>query len=173
MAKKSKAEATQKETKMSNDYDDILNRSWDEIPEDKLTPNGSWVLKVRNAAFIEPKEEGKSARVVFFYTPKEPLDDVDAVALQELEAEGYDLSQNQITAQFYVEGNRDWNTIRGHMDKHIGGKNGDAKNIRESLKLIKGAEVVAYVDVRSYDKDVNGETVTITENSATNFTKLA
>ncbi len=30
------------------DYDDILNRTWDEIPEPKLLPGGGWALKGGN-----------------------------------------------------------------------------------------------------------------------------
>src|SRR5690606_4101030 len=130
---------------MADDYDDILNRSWDDIPIPQVLPLGSYLLRNRNVTY-KPATDTASARVLFFYNVREPMDDVDADALAEL-GEDYDLSTNQVVASFFVESARDWDTVRNHLALH--GVDLSGKTIREAFKEVRGKEVVAYLDQRT------------------------
>lgn len=151
------------DTEDTGDYGDILNRSWNEIPEPQTLPNGSWVLKGRNASYVAAREEGKNSKVLFFYTPTEPTDDVDREALAEL-GDGYDISQNQIAYTIWIEFAKDWDKVRKHLAKH--GVDVDSMTIDQSLKAFKNTIVVANLEQRSYTNNA-GETVL--ENSPSNF----
>ena len=156
------------ETAAPEGYEEILNRSWDDIPEELLLPVGSWLLTGRNASFLPAREEGKNPRVLFFYTPKEPMDDVDQDALAEIGyPDNYDISENQIVKTIWIEGNRDWRQVKAHLEMH--GVDTSAGSIMESLKAFRGTEVVAYLDQRQFTR-ANGEEQF--ENSPTNFSPI-
>lgn len=135
---------------MVEKYTDILARGWDEIPEPKTLPaNTSWRLKGRNAAWVPPKGD-VSGRVVFFYFPTEPMDDVTDAQLQAL-GKGYDFSNNDITKTFWIERTKDWDAVRKHLTKHgIALHDRASGGIQRSLKDFRGAEIVAVLDVRNY-----------------------
>ena len=132
---------------VDNDYADLLNRSWDDMPEEAVLPGGTWRLKMRNAAYVGPKDN-LSARVLFFYTPVEPLGDVDPEAIGALGAD-YDLTINQVTFQIWIESPRDWAAVKRHAEKH----GVDVKGLtpKGTFKALKGAEVNAYVDTRTFE----------------------
>lgn len=147
-----------------SDYSDILNMTWEDIPEPKLVPGGSWLLRCRNATFI-PKKGEQDAKVLFFYEPKEPMDDVDA---GEIEALGdYNVSENDLVAQFFINRSKDWVKVRNHIEKHGVEVTG---NIPETLKSVKGSEVIAFVGTRTYTNSV-GESVT--DNTVTQFAPVS
>ncbi len=77
---------------MSGDYEEILNKSWDEIPVSQVLPVGSYRLKSGGANIMEAKSDDKNDCVLFIYTPVEPLEDVDADAMAELGDD--DITQN-------------------------------------------------------------------------------
>ena len=41
-------------------YADILETQWDDIPSIDVLPEGSWLLRGKNAKLMEPKEEGQT-----------------------------------------------------------------------------------------------------------------
>ena len=149
---------------MANDYADILNQSWDNIPKVQVLPTGSWLLKLRNATYQPAASEDKSPRVMFVYAPKEPMDDVESSDLEAL-GKNYDYSANRIFANFFVSDGADWDKVRNHLAKHGVEVSG---NIKESFEAAKGAEVVASLNPRSYQNNA-GETVI--DNNPTNFAK--
>lgn len=149
----------------SDDYDDLLNRSWDDMPEEQLLPSGTWQLKVRNATYLAPKDD-KSGRVLFFYTPVTPLGDVDIEAISALGAD-YDLTANQVTFQLWIESSRDWKALRKHAEMH--GIDVAGKTPKETFKALRGAAINAFVDTRSYQ---NKAGMTVTENVATGFSPI-
>lgn len=151
---------------MSEKYADILNRSWDDIPTAKVLPEGSWLLKARNVSYFPAKEEGKSARVAFFYTPREAMDDVDK---QELEALGadYDLSNNDIVKQFFINRDKDWAAVRKHIELH--GVDVKGLSQAETFKAIEGQEVMAYLGTKQY---TNSSGQTVTDNDPTLFSAV-
>lgn len=146
------------------DYNDILNTAWDEIPEAKLLPGGTWLLRGKNASFQPPKEEGQNGKVLFFYIPVDPIE-VDQEALQEL-GEDYDVSENQIVYTIWIEGMRDWAKVRDHLAKH--GIDDGSQTLADSLKKsFRGTQIVGHVGVRTFTPKGGGETRI--ENTVDNF----
>lgn len=146
-----------------SDYADILQGSWDNIPEVATLPDGSWLLKGRNATFQAPRDADKSPVVLFVYEPKEPMDDVDAEELEKLGGD-YDFSSNRIFVRFYVETNADWDRIRAHLLKHKIDPKG--KSIEETLKAVRGAEVIAHLKTETYQNNAGDM---VTQNKADGF----
>lgn len=151
---------------MSSDFENIMNGSWDEIPEKKLLPKGSWLLEVRSASGKESTEEGKSDQVIFVYTAKEPMDDVDAEALAELGSD-YDFSANRLFVRFNVEDKADWDNVRKHIEKH--GVSTKGMSVPDAFKALRKKQVVAYLTQESY---VNKAGEEITDNRAQQFTPI-
>lgn len=148
-------------------YTDILNRSWDDIPEAKLLPIGTWLLRGNNVGVFPPKEEGQSVRVAFFYQAKEPMDDVDEGDLAAL-GEDYAYSENDVVKQFFINRNKDWDAVRKHLELH--GIDSKGKTQIETFKAFKGAEVLAFIDTKTFTS-ASGETRT--ENDPKTFTRLS
>lgn len=151
---------------MTDNYAEILNRSWDEIPEPKLIPTGSWLLRGNNVGYFPAKEEGKSSRVAFFYTPKEAMDDVSEEELAQLGAD-YDLADSDVVKQFFINRNKDWDAVRKHLELH--GIDTKGKSQDETFKEFKGSEVIAYVGTRTY---VDSSGVTKEQNDPTQFARV-
>lgn len=149
-----------------SEYADILSQSWDNIPQPKLLPVGSWLLKGRNASFQAAKDETKSNAVLFVYSAKEPMDDVDSDALSELGAE-YDVAENKIFFRMYVDDAAAWDGVRNHLAKH--GIDTAGKSIADSLKAFKGTEVIAYLDQNTF---VNAAGESVTSNNAKQFAQV-
>ncbi len=151
---------------MTCDYEDILNRSWDEIPEPQVLPVASWRLKNRGASFVESKAAGVSDRVMFIYNAMEPLPDVDADALAALG--DYDITQNRMFFNIWIESYADWDKVRKHIAKHgIEPIPGETPN--ETFKRMKGSEVIAWLDQRSFESK-SGDMVET--NDPTQFAKV-
>ncbi len=148
-----------------SDYEDILNQGRDEIPEPQLLPVGSWRLKNTGWSFMEAKDASKNDCVLFIYVAKEPLEDVDEDALASLG--DYDISTNKIFFRIWLETRADWDKVVKHIDKHnrVGV---DGEPVRDMLDGMKGSEVIAWLDQRSYEK--NKEMVN--SNDPINFTPV-
>lgn len=131
---------------MSEDYADITNKQWDDIPEVQLLPSGSWRLRVRNASYQAAKNADQSPSVMIVYTPKEPMDDVDGEELAKL-GSNYDVSANRIFTRFFVSDASDWDRVRKHVVKHGVEVKG---SIGDTLKALSGHDVVAYVGRRTF-----------------------
>lgn len=156
-------------------YSDILNRSWDDIPEPKLLPTGSWLLRGNNVALFPPKEDGQSTRIAFFYQAKEPMDDVSQEELTAL-GEDYAYSENDIVKQFFINRNKDWDAVRKHLALHgidttTTDDNGNTvgKSQADTFKEFKGSEVIAYLGVKEYTNQA-GETKR--DNDPSSFAKV-
>lgn len=147
------------------DYADILEMSWEDIPEPKLVPDGSWLFTLKNASYQPPKGDA-SPRVMFVYSPKEPMDDVDAGELEKLG--DYDYTENRAFHVLWLETKRDWDNVRKHLTLHGLEPTG---NIVEYLKTVRslGGQVVAYVTTDNF-KNKDGQTVP--QNRLSNFTKF-
>jgi len=164
MAKRNEVE---NEEEAGGGYDDILNRSWDDMPEAGLLPVGSWVITARNGAYLPPRDK-TNARVIFFYKAKEPMDDVDPDALAELGITSgeYDLGMNEITYTIWIEGPRDWQKVKAHLE--LLGVDPEGLTLKESLKAVKGADVVAFLDQNSFTRR---DGTKVDENRPTSFSK--
>lgn len=152
---------------MADNYADILNRSWDEIPEPKVLPNGTWLLRGNNVGYFPAKEEGKSTRVAFFYTPKEAMDDVDEAELDQLGPD-YDLADSDVVKQFFINRSKDWDAVRKHLALH--GIDTTGKSQVETFKEFNGTEVLSYLGTKTYT-DSSGKTVE--QNDPTQFAAVS
>lgn len=144
--------------------EEILNRSWGEIPEPKTLPGGSWLLKTRNASYV-PAKDDNNAKALFFYVPREPMNDVSESELADLGAD-YDYSANQVVFTIWLEGPRDWDNLRKHLEKS--GVDVSKGTVLDSLKAAKGTEIVGYLGSRTFTNRAGEVQV---ENTVSNFIK--
>lgn len=145
------------------DYASILTKSYAELPKPKLLPTGSWLLKGRNASYIEPKED-KNGKVLFFYKASEAMDDVSEAELEALGAD-YDIQMNDLVHTIYIESDADWEKkVIPFLKRHDGWVPGE--NLVEGLKNFRNCGIVAYVGEKSFT-DNSGEFRT--ENNVSNF----
>lgn len=152
---------------MSNDsYDDILNRSFNDIPEnDPLLPDCKAILRIRNATFMPPKgDSGKGAKVLVYMNATEVLEGADE---DELTAALGDtpIEEVDVVSQFWADKNRDWRTIKAFLAT-AGVDVTSGKALIDELKDCAGRSVVGDVRTRSY---VNAMGVEVTSNEASNF----
>ena len=150
---------------MSENYSDILNTQWDDIPEPKVLPDGSYLLKLRNASYQPAKGEGDPT-VMFAYKVVEPMDDVPQDENDKL-GNDYDYDLNTIFSRFWISNTADWAKVRKHLEKH--GVDVSGKTPTEALKDARGSEVVAFLQQRSY---TNNSGQDVTENQPTNFSEV-
>lgn len=156
---------------MSDNYDEILNRTWEEVPELQLLKTGGWLVKGRSVALIRPKDEGKSLKVLFGFKAEQPV----SVAQDLLDEMGdYDFTANDLNYTMYVETAADWDKVRKFLD--IFGVEVDKKKpIIDSAtgklsfsKDFQGREAIAEISERSYDNDAGQ---TIWQNQLSKFQK--
>lgn len=151
-------------------YEDLLKKSYDELPEEKNLPVGTWRLRGRSAGFMKPNSPDQNARCVFFYVPQEPMDNVSPDALSEITEE--DIANAEVTATFWIEKPKHLRAVVDHMEKHgieveKGVPLGEA--IMAGMKKFKGCEVLAHLDIRTFQNRDGG---TETENKPSQFTAI-
>lgn len=137
------------------DYDDVLNETWDELPVEKILPDGGYRLKGANVAWVKPAKEGQKAKVLFSYEAKEPLT-VDADVLEEKLGSDYDLSMNNLTFTVFIESAKDWQAVKKHLAVHgveVEGPLFDDNKKLAFAKAFRGTEVVAQVGHRFFERD--------------------
>ena len=136
---------------MAENYEDLLDRQWSDIPEVSILPVGSWGLKGVNVFHKKALRAEEKERLLFFYAAETPMDDVDEDELRNLGAD-YDFGQNRIVSTFWLENglnpSRDMDTVRAHLKKH--GIDLGVLSLRESFEEFKGSEVVAYLGTQTY-----------------------
>lgn len=148
----------------STDYQSILNESWNNIQESIVLPVGSWLLRCRNASIQPSKSAEGNPSALFVYEPKEPMADVSEEALKELGAD-YNFSENRVFFRIWLETGADKDGLRKHLAKH--GVNTEGMTIGESLKAVKGTEIVAYLQQKQITNKQTGDTRV--ENDPQNF----
>ena|ERR1700730_8233370 len=145
---------------MPEKYSEILNRSWDDIPQPKLLPEGTWLLKVRNVQFFPANDErNQPDRVAFFFEAREPMDDVDAKDLAAL-GEGYSYSINEIAKQFSIFRTGDWEDVRKLLS--MLGIETKGQDQAATFKAARGAEVLGYLSQQTFTTKA-GETKTLNQ----------
>ena len=143
------------------DYKDILSKQWKDLPQPKLLPNGSWLLRVTKV--IEPEADAKWPQFTFMMAAKQAMDDVSAADIEAL-GEDYDVSQSVIFHRMWASRETDFDKICRFLEKL--GLDMDNLTIGDALEKAKGSEIVAYVDTETYnDKDGNS----VTRNTAGSF----
>lgn len=143
--------------------DALMETDWDNLPEIMDTiPTGTWKLRVRNAAYKDASAD-QSAKVLIFYVPAQPMDDVDPEALEAAGAD-YDFTNNQIVFTKYVENLRDLKAVMLIVQKH--GVDLSGLNPKQAIKKLRSKEVIASVGTRSYENRFKQQ---VTENTVANF----
>lgn len=153
-------------------YEAIAETSWDDIPEPRVLPKGTWKLKGKNAKRM-PGGEGSNPYVLFFYKPVEPMSDVDDADLDAL-GKDYDFNINDLSFRIYTETSADFKKVEKFLAKHgiVPAKSeetGKAEGIDATLKKFKGAEVLSVLGKRTF-KDNTGELRT--DNTLTAFASV-
>lgn len=132
-----------------DDYDKLLQGSWDDIPEDVKLPTGDWLVEGKNIAIFKPREAGKQLRVAAFLTAIEPVD-VDESRLGEL-PEDFDPSDSEIAYQWFVGKRSDWRRVKAGLEAVFGLEltgeivTEDGKINPEVNRAFKGQRAVAHV----------------------------
>lgn len=154
---------------MSGDYDDLLNRTWEEIPQEQVLPVGDWLLKGQNAAFIKPKDESQSPKVLFSYTAQQPVE-VDEDELNELSESGYDIEITKLSFTIFINDASSWHDVKAHLEAHgltMEGKIFDDKGKLAFNKAFRKSQVVAYLEQDHWEDKVTKKTKW--RNSLSNF----
>jgi len=154
---------------MSEDYEDLLERTRAETPTLKLLPVGSYRLKHSgNAKFVTAKDSDKNDSVMFVYSVMEPLEDVDA---EELNALGdYDISMNKLFFRVWIESETDWANFWSHVDKHGEMGLGPEATRKEAMAAMKGSEIIAWLEQRTFQNKAGDMVDT---NDPVNFAPVA
>lgn len=142
MAKHDIEDDNEDEGSVNSGFEALMNRAYDEIPDEVVLPNGTYRLKTRNAAVIPPREAGQNGKFVVFFIAKEALNDVDPADLPD------DITSAEISATVWLERPRDWKKAFDLLAKI--GVDTEGKNLVEAAKAAKGKEVNAAVSTRSY-----------------------
>jgi hypothetical protein len=132
------------------DYSAILNRTWDDLPDVHNLPDGSYLLGLKNVAFMPPREEGQNGKVLFYIFPKEPME-VDADAYAAL-GDDYDLTENQIVHTEWIEFNKDWKEKVFPLLAKFGIDVDPSQTIEETLKGVRKlrGEAIGHVTTKVF-----------------------
>lgn len=151
---KAKAVAQDEDETEDKDIDALLKGTWGAIGKAEDIPEGTYRLKVRNV-FAKKATEKASAQLVVFFTPLEPLldvngGDVDSDAYEAL-GEGYDLSNNQVTGQFWLGEARDWQQVFDFAAK-LGIEYDEVADLsrEEVYKMMRNRTINGYVKSETY-----------------------
>ena len=149
---------------VQGDYNSLLRKGWNEIPEEQLLPVGTWLLRCRGAALKLSTKEGGTPRFVFTYEPVEPMEDVDRESLEQL-GPNYDIRQNRIFFSIWLEHGGDYDRLRKHILKH-GAELGSGPEDPQISKNLRNTKVLAYL-TQGTRPDASGTIVP--ENKALSF----
>jgi len=139
------------------DYESISKLTWDSIPEVKLLPTGTWLLKCRGTKYQPPKDADKSAQVVFIYEPIEPQDDVDDAAITMLGPK-YNYSENRIFHRMWAKSASDWDKIGKHLALHgITDIRANYADPYDAVKAAKNCDVLGYVIEETFNSKKTGK----------------
>lgn len=156
---------------MSETYEDLLKSGWNELPDPKVLPEGSWLLKkTRGSYFKEDEDRGLSARVSFEFKPVEPMDDVDAEEIDKLGPD-YDIGENRVEYTIFVERSADWKRKVLPFLAKLGVGVDPNEDPRETVKKRgNGNTIIAYLGTRTFTTR-DGEVVE--QNTAKQFRAVA
>lgn len=134
---------------MAKTYAEVLNRAWDDIPQPKNLPDGSWLLRLKNVGFFAgDKEKETYDRVTFFVEPREAMDDVRPEDITAL-GEDYDLSNSDFPVQVTIFRDRDWQKVLKILGFfNVKPEKGESQI--DTFKRATGAEAIGYVTTRRY-----------------------
>lgn len=158
-----------------SEYTGLLSTQWDDIPEPKLWPKGTYRLKVAGEpkqGKIKGKDDREWEKLTIVLKHVEPMSDVDDEALAEMG--DYDFSADIMTKEFLLGSKRDLDKVRKHLTNYgfefdDAGKETEGRSLPEVLAALKDREVLGYVEPRSY---VSRDGEPKETNSVTGFAKV-
>jgi hypothetical protein len=145
---------------VNSGFEALMNRTYEDIPDEVMLPGGTYRLKVRNASVVPPREAGQSGKLILFFIPKAALSDVDPADLPD------DITAAEVGKTVWLERPRDWKAAYDLLAKL--GVEIEGKNLAEAAKAARGKEVNAAVTIRSFQS--NG--VTKHSNEAKDFSPI-
>jgi hypothetical protein len=141
---------------MSNmqQYEEILQTGWSELPDEQYLPDGSFRFEVISAKVLPPRSEDQSAVAMFALEPKEAMSDVSDDAMAAL-GEEFDLSDHTIFHKIWLKKPSDWHRLQTLIEKcGVDPKKYATKE--ESLKACKRAQIVGYVVTKVFTDKATG-----------------
>lgn len=138
MAKRN-AESFAEDAETLDDYDDILDRSFDDIPMPKDVPLTSYNAVCDGISFMKPKKEGGNPKVLAFFKLTSPVEPLDDDVMAELGAD-YDFTLNRYARSVWISEGRDWKTVLEIL--HSLGVDTEDKTVKEAMKSAEGHEAV-------------------------------
>lgn len=139
---------------MSGDFENIMTRTWDEIPEPSLYPTGTWRLRIVSS--FKGEDDNGHDTFTFYFVGVEALNDVDPGELAEAQ-EGLD--GVRVQNRFVIESVADLDKMRKFLT--MAGVDTRGLTPEESAKEAKGHELLGYIRTKSYQSKKTGKTETI------------
>jgi hypothetical protein len=123
-----------------DDYDDILDKSFSEIPMPKDVPLTNYLATCDGMSFVKPKKEGVSPQVLVFFRLSSPVEALDEDDIAELGTD-YNFELNRYARQVWISEGRDWKTVLDILHT-LGVDTEDGLTVKEAMKNAKGREAV-------------------------------
>lgn len=159
---------------MSLNYEEILDKSWDELPEQVAVPDGTYLLRGTGAKLKEASSEDGNDYVLFMYKVVSATDDVDEKALAAIVKGGEveDVAK-PVSYRVWIEQASDFRKVGRHLEKHgVDPRdyeeegNDFLENLKAALKAFRGTEINGYLTTRTFTTQGGDE---VEENQVTAF----
>ncbi len=142
---------------MSDSYEDILNMSWEDVPEAVTLPVGPYRLKGKFLSYRAAQDEGQNDRFSLSFNVTQPLDGVDEDALSQL-GEDYDFAANQVEKTIWIESRASWGEVVKAFKTMGIEPSGpifeqDGKVSKALQRQFRGVEIGGHLGERTYEKD--------------------
>lgn len=142
---------------MSDSYEDIMNMTWEDIPEAVTLPVGPYKVKGKFLSYRAAQDEGQNDRFSLTFSVEAPLDGVDEDALAQL-GDDYDFSVNQVEKTLWIDSRASWaevaRTLRTVGIEPAGAIfEQDGKVSKQLQRAFRGVEIGAHIGERTYEKD--------------------
>jgi hypothetical protein len=142
---------------MSDSYEDILNMTWEDVPEAVTLPVGPYRVKGKFLSYRAAADEGQNDRFSLSFVVQGPLEGVDEDALAQL-GEDYDFAANQVEKTVWIENRASWGEVAKTL-RTVGVEPSgsifeqDGKVSKALQRAFRGVEVGAHLGERTYEKD--------------------
>lgn len=132
---------------MTVNYEKIMGRSFNELPEPEPLPDGKYLLKGRFASAFEwtSKEGDEGARISVTYEAVKAADADTAASIN-----GMDVKGKPVESTFYVTNEEEERKVWDALAK-IGIAGEDYDNLGDALKAVRGLTVIGTVRTRHFE----------------------
>jgi hypothetical protein len=135
-------------TDHDTDFEDLLDKSFDEVEEPPLVPTGPWIIQGIGNSYKDGSE-GEPAKGNLGFTLVKPTDEVDPDKLAEV---GEEWKGQRFWKRYTFEGPQDrWAVVQ---DLRALGVEGSAtvKEMLKNGKLIKGRQAIGIVQIDNFTR---------------------